>query len=262
MSDSIQTRSYIEEHKFNCTDVRGKESYNHRILRFDSAKTILMFLVLIQHCFFSYFITYDFRDLSEAFRFLCLGCTMPLFSFLSGWFMCKPASISDILRLGFLCVCFNICGNVLARGAGVRASWIPLALAPSLWYLWVLMISRIIVPVFSKIPGSLLISFLTSWLVCFLPHHYGIALLGRFFGFFPFFMLGCVVGNDFRFTKIRSMLMVQKSGGIGTILLLAVLYLAGFLFTAYGVNYRLVHDGLGHMTFGRGLLAVANRILF
>lgn len=239
-------------------------SSNNRIDRFDTAKAILIVLVLAQHAFFSYFKINQSRDLTEAARFLCLGFTMPTFAFLSGWFMKRKASCADAVKLLFICLVFNIIDNIFARIAGCRTSWFPIVLAPSLWYLWVLVLARLIIPWMAHIPGFVFLAFLASWSVCFLPPRLGMVLPGRFFGFLPFFSLGCFLGNSLDLLPIRKSLMdaEEKWCLIKYLLPLSVLYAIGFLFTARGVNWRLVHDGLGHMTFGGGLVGVSRKMLF
>lgn len=244
--------------------MKEQATKNDRIYRFDMAKAILIVMVLVQHAFFSYFNINSSRDLTESARFLCLAFTMPTFAFLSGWFMKKRLDCAGTIKILFLCLVFNIIDNIFARGAGVRSSWFPLVIAPSLWYLWVLGLARLVVPLITHLPGFVFLSFLISWSVCFLPSHWGMVFSGRFFGFLPFFSLGCFVGNSHNMSLIRKRLIdhEEKWWFFKYLLPLTILYMVGFLFTARGMNYRLVHEGLGHMTFGGGIVGVAKRILF
>ena len=235
-----------------------------RIYRFDTAKTILIVFVVVQHSFFSYFQVGHSRDLTEAARFLCLSFTMPLFACLSGWFMKRTPDMVVFVKQLFICIVFNFIGNILAKWAGYRSSWVPLVVAVSLWYLWVLTICRVVVPVIARLPGYVCIAFLASWSVCFLPARFGMRLPGRFFGFLPFFALGHFVANGNVMSSVRKSLLneVDKWWCFKYLLPLVMLYLVGFLFTASGMDWRLVHDGLGYMTFGGGLVGVARKMLF
>ena len=235
-----------------------------RIYRFDTAKAILMVLVVVQHSFFSYFQIEHSRDLTEAARFLCLSFTMPLFACLSGWFMKRTPDKVVLIKQFFICIVFNFIGNILARWAGYRTSWVPLVISVSMWYMWVLTLCRFVVPAISRVPGYVCIAFLASWSVCFIPARFGMRLPGRFFGFLPFFALGHFVANSNAMSSVRKSLLneVDKWWCFKYLLPLVILYLAGFLFTASGMDWRLVHDGLGHMTFGGGVVGVRNKILF
>ena len=76
----------------------------NRIYRFDTAETILIVQVVFCHA-----ITFCDGPLSlkEFARFSILGCAMPVFMFISGWFSKSELSIRSVLGLSTLCVICN-----------------------------------------------------------------------------------------------------------------------------------------------------------
>ena len=155
----------------------------NRIYRFDTAKTILIVQVVLCHAI-------TFCDgplpLKEFARFSILGCAMPLFLFISGWFSKPKLSIRSVLGLTTLFVICNTTGNfVWAISHGTKFNFLHRSVV--MWYLMVLIIYRLAMPIFSRFSSKTLVisSFFLSWCVALLP--IGLpAIANRLIAFLPF----------------------------------------------------------------------------
>lgn len=183
-----------------------------RNYRFDTAKFFLIWMVILVHAFWSY---WDFpANSSHAwFRALLLAYAMPLFSFISGYYI--PTDMikwNRAIELFSICVVFNVAGVILGRFIGIsRTFW---SVVPVMWYLWVYCACLVVVPMLMKRNKEvgLFCAFLISWAVCLIPSmRLEWQLIGRFCGFVPFFALGAYVGNSFKATPVRNMLNGAKS---------------------------------------------------
>ena len=233
------------------------------IHRFDTAKFILIWLIIMCHACCSYLPFPLSNQWRNGLRFVLLFFSMPLFAFISGWFI-HPGKIpwSRLLSLLWLCFLFNMLGNVVAIQRGYRHT--IFCVAPVMWYLWVLATCRLCIPKMYKIPGWLVLSFSISWVVCFIPQNCGTHFLGRLTGFLPFFSLGSWIAHSSKAEKFRLWLTSPSSIGFSLVLAIVLLcsvtvqFLAGYL----ECHASVILVNIRHESFGGGCKALVLRVLF
>ena len=188
-----------------------------RIYKFDTLKVLCMMLVVIAHTLNN---SYGCKE-QEMIRFFCLCYTMPLFTFISGYFS-KPDSafLSSFKRLLIPCIVFTLINNVvmLLVNPHYTFNWrIP---GFAMWYLWALFVYRVTLPYLIKIPYIVSISFVVSWMVGFYPVIGVNYSLSRIFCFLPYFLLGYMVANKVSMSPIRQRLLNSNrhilGGGISS----------------------------------------------
>ena len=238
----------------------------NRISRFDTAKTLLMTCVVFAHA-----ITFCPGPLSikEFARFSVLGCSMPLFMFLSGWFSSPRPSTTSIARLGALFLVFNTLGNLvwsLSRGTPLHL----FRLAIVMWYLLALVVYRLCLPLLAKVfPGRSLVvvAFALSWFAAYRPNTFGVSFVGRMISFFPFFALGFSISRDEHLGRVRDWILAEgttSAGRLGHCLALGLILVAGAVFALWrgGVNPGLITRNVTFSPSGGGLQALQWRVAF
>lgn len=230
-----------------------------RSSRFDNAKLLLMVMVVSQHAFITYV---DGPAMGrEAVRFVLLGCTMPLFMFIMGFFTREGFNLRRSVRLFWLFAAFNTVGNLVAWLFGFSHRFGLFAVAPVMWYLGVAALYGIFSPVCCRMPAFILlpVAFAMSWAPCFLPVGFASNFWGRFFGFIPFFILGFCVGRNKSVKSYLSYVLCNYSGG-GVVLL--VVCVAGVAFALSGIRPGLLNVGVSHNVFGGDLNGMVKRMVF
>lgn len=175
---------------------------------FDNAKLLCMLLVIMAHTLNN---SYGYLGM-EIIRFYCLCFTMPLFMFISGYFS-KPEAAwrKNIKQLLIPLIAFTIINDLVSMTTDSEYVFTWKRFGFAMWYLWVLFIYRLSLPYLLHIPKILLISFILSWIVGFLPWINADFQLQRMFCFLPWFLLGYKMANSERFTEwLRN---VNKGGG-------------------------------------------------
>lgn len=196
-----------------------------RIYKFDNVKVWLMLLVIIGHTLID---SYDDWKSIEFLRFFCRCYTMPLFTFISGYLSSDRTSISKNFKfLLWPCILFTLVNDLLQSyiNPNYVFSWKQPGFA--MWYLWMLFIYRISLPYLLKIRYLLIISFLISWLVGFMPFIGMDFSLSRMFCFLPYFIFGYSIANDSYCVKLKEMLLTESKWRDG--LLLILIFILWFL---------------------------------
>lgn len=230
----------------------------NRIYRFDTAKTILIVQVVFCHA-----ITFCDGPLSlkEFARFSILGCAMPVFMFISGWFSKSELSIRSVLGLSTLFVICNTVGNLIwAISHGTTFN--PLLRAVVMWYLMVLIIYRLAMPILSRFSSKTLVisSFFLSWCVVLLP--VGLpTIANRLIAFLPFFVLGYVVSREPRMKGVRAWISAEPGKVVYACILVAIL-IAGAVFSIEGIRPGFLTRNITFSISGGGMRIVLERFFF
>lgn len=136
-----------------------------------------------------------------------LGASMFLFSFISGY-MIRPGgwNWNRLVRLFLVAVAANFLINYFDKRSGFDPSRGYRCVAVTLWYIFVLIACKILLPLFRRPVCSLCVALVISWSSFLLPTGFGFNPMCRFLGFVPFFALGYYIGNDKTAIKIREWL--------------------------------------------------------
>lgn len=196
----------------------------------------------------------------EMIRFFCLCYTMPLFTFISGWFSKESSPLGQNVRLLLVpCLLFTVINDLVMTWVNpvYRVSFVSF-ITPgfAMWYLWALFLYRISLRYLVRIPYIVLISFLLSWIVGFIPQIGSTMSLSRIFCFLPYFLLGYKLKNDNKYKTLSLRLMQTNVNGgalalIFTFWMLVILYRPGLTY-ATGFNY-----GYGNYPFLGWILRMA-----
>ncbi len=84
----------------------------------------------------------------------------------------------------------------------------------AMWYLWVLFVFRVVLPYLIRVKYILLLSFILSWLVGFVPFVGTNYSLSRLCCFLPYFLLGYMVAND-NFYSLRYKMLIKNTPPCG-----------------------------------------------
>ena len=234
---------------------------NYRILKFDTAKFILIMAIVLLHALVT-FVSGPER-FKAVVRLVLLGCTMPLFTFIlftfiSGFFFSGTLSLRKLLRQSWLFICFNSLGNMFAWLHGFSERFNLTIIAPVMWYLGAIIIYEIVYSALNHVDSRWLIvvSEVIFYSMSFLPYGFANLFWGRVFGFLPFFIVGKMAADHQWINKemfVRPCLCRQ-------ILILAVfaLFLGGLaLYRPWVVN-----SGVSHRAFGGGGAGVMIKMIF
>ena len=230
-----------------------------RIFRFDTAKTILMVQVVFDHAVVFGGGTLPLKELA---RFSILGCAMPLFLFISGFFSKPKPSIRSMFGLCILFVLCNTIGNLITT-----LSWgLPFNLfrrAEAMWYLVALLIYRGLMPMFARILTVLLVagSFALSWSPAFLPTCFP-PIVGQLLAHLPYFVLGYVVSSDSRLEDVKNWMTSSKSTYVGYAFVLATILATGAWFALKGIRPGFITRNVACVAFGGGFRTVIQRVFF
>lgn len=230
-----------------------------RNYRFDTAKFVLIWMVIIVHAFWSYW-NFPANSSFAWFRTLLLAYAMPVFSFISGYFIpTDKIKWERVVELFFVCVAFNIVGVAWGQRIGVIGTfW---SVAPVMWYLWVYCACLISVPLFMKRnkEGGLFCAFLLSWVVClFSSTSVEWKFMGRFCGFFPFFALGAYIGSSSKAILIREALKGDNTAYLPFII--GGGYVCALIFSLCWPHIATL--GVGHYWLGGGVKMLVVRLFF
>ena len=148
---------------------------NYRIPKFDTAKFILIMAVVLLHALVT-FVSGPER-FKAVVRLVLLGCTMPLFTFISGFFFSGTLSLRKLLRQSWLFICFNSLGNMFAWLLGFSERFNLTIIAPVMWYLGAIIIYEIVYSALNHVDSRwlLVVSEVIFYSMSFLP--YGFANL-------------------------------------------------------------------------------------
>lgn len=177
-----------------------------RIYNLDNVKVILILLVIIGHTLLN---SYG-DDGIEYIRFICRCFTMPLFTFISGYLTKKEQAFwKNVKYLLYPCLLFTVVNDILQMlvTPNYVFSWKQPGFA--MWYLLALFIYRVLLPYLLRIKYVLLLSFLLSWLVGFIPFIGNDYSLSRIFCFLPYFLLGYFVAHENRFSIIKDVIFTK-----------------------------------------------------
>jgi len=238
---------------------RETQAKKKRIPRLDTAKFILIWMVIVCHSFWSYW-RFPENSCFSWLYCLLLAYAMPMFAFISGLFIqvgeIRWRKFAETL---FLCVVLNMIGALWGKWIGIRISfW---SVAPVMWYLWVYAASVIVLPLIMKKSSAvgLAFSFVLSWGVCFIPGFFRLEFFGRFCGFLPFFALGAYVGNAPNMKGVRVFLGRKApsfGAGVGLLALYAIVCSISLRWP------HLTELGVKHVMFGGGIKMLAVRLFF
>ena len=176
-----------------------------RIYKFDTIKAIAMVNVILVH---AYVLAIPGSELFQnMFVSGVLGASMFLFSFISGY-MIRPGrwNWNRLVRLSLVAVAANFLINYFEMRSGYDPSHGYRCVAVSLWYIFVLIAWKILLPLFLRPAWSLCVALLISWTSFLLPAGLRFNPMCRFLGFAPFFALGFYIGNDKTAIRIREWL--------------------------------------------------------
>lgn len=204
------------------------------VFRFDNLKVLLMLLVITAHTLSN---SYGFWGM-EVIRFYCLCFTMPLFTFISGYLSKPEMNLKkNIQHLLWPCIIFTVVNDSLR--AVVDSNYIISWKQPgfAMWYLWVLFVFRISLPMLLKIPHIETISFIFSWLIGFIPWAGTDFSLQRLVCFLPWF----IIGYKFSTFESLSKKLINANGGGKWIFLLAACF-------AFWTVVIIIHPGLTYAT--------------
>lgn len=166
------------------------------------------------------------------------------------------------MGLGILFVLCNTVGNLVAALSN-GTPFNPFKRSVVMWYLMALIIYRVAMPVFSRIPGLLLVagSFLLSWNPAFFRSDSLPPIVGRMFAFLPFFVLGHIVSRERRISTIKRWI-TSEWGGSGYAFILAAILIAGAWFALAGIQPGLLTRNVTFATFGGGIRTVLQNLFF
>ena len=202
--------------------------------RFDNIKVLLMLLVITAHTLTN---SYGYWGM-EIIRFYCLCFTMPLFTFISGYLSKPEARLEKNVRHLLLpCVIFTIVNDCIRMIVDQNYTFTWKQPGFAMWYLWVLFVFRISLPLLVRIPHILPISFILSWLVGFVPFAGVDFSLQRIICFLPWFLLGYKLKKK----KKLSIKLINAKGGGKWYMLLAACF-------AFWTAVIIVHPGLTYST--------------
>ena len=205
-----------------------------RIYNLDNVKVILMLLVIIGHTLLN---SYG-DDSIEYIRFICRCFTMPLFTFISGYLTKKEQAFwKNVKYLLYPCLLFTVVNDILQIlvTPNYVFSWKQPGFA--MWYLLALFIYRVLLPYLLRIKYVLLLSFLLSWLVGFIPFIGNDYSLSRIFCFLPYFLLGYFVAHENRFSIIKDAIFT-KLNWRGYLVFIVLFLFWAFVIERYpGVTY-------------------------
>lgn len=194
---------------------------SQRVYKFDIIKVLLMVLVVMAHTLKnSYGSLYH-----ETLRYFLLFYTMPMFTFISGYFSKPNRKILPILMdYLFPFLLFSTIYHFYAPF--VKSTPVPSWAYPgfSMWYLWVLVLYKLLLPYLIRIPFILPISFLLSWAAGFSKNIGDPFVLSRFICFMPFFLTGYFVscGKSSVCSYFRNCILRKESSFYGLLLLFGI----------------------------------------
>ena len=182
----------------------------NRNYKFDNIKVWCMLLVVIVHTLYN---SYGHVG-QEMIRFFCLCYTMPMFTFISGYFSKPTTSFKkNVTSLLLPCLLFTLIndGIQLLVCPNYRISWTTPGFA--MWYLWALFIYRVSLRYLLKIPYVIPLSFVLTWIVGLFPQINVHFSLSRVFCFLPYFLLGYKIANNSRWLSCKALNNKMLYGG-------------------------------------------------
>lgn len=211
-----------------------------RIYKFDNIKVWCMVLVVIAHTLIN---SYG-CVMQEMIRFFCLCYTMPMFTFISGWFSKEYGPLKkNIHGLLLPCIMMTLVNDGIQLLVNPNYHFDLKTPGFAMWYLWALFVYRLSLPFLLKIPYVVIWSFLLSWIAGFIPQIDSTFSLSRIICFLPYFLLGYTMRKHKDFSQIVCNENVKdcKWGGVTLTLIfafwIAVIYLHPGLTIATGFNY-------------------------
>lgn len=184
-----------------------------RVYKFDNVKVWCMTLVVIAHTLIN-----SYGDTGmEMIRFFSLCYTMPMFAFISGYFSKPQTSLcKNITTLLIPCIIFTLINNIVQLIVNPYYHFTLLMPGFAMWYLWTLFVYRTLLPYILRIPHVLILSFVLTWVVGFIPQINQVFGLSRIICFLPYFLLGYMTANDGYYENIQKVLLTtfNNRGGI------------------------------------------------
>lgn len=196
-------------------------------------KVICMVMVIIAHTLYR-----SSGDVGmESIRFCCLCFTMPMFFFMSGMVSkIKPFGQTfrkSVRHLLIPCIVFSLIYNILLQyiNPGFRPRYdIP---GFAMWYLWVLFLYRLSLPLLNRIPYIVPISFVVALCVPMVPwigNRFGLC---RIACFLPYYLLGYKL-RDVKWPRLSNLRIIL---GWGSLCLIFAIWIV-FIHVYPGHTYR------------------------
>ena len=189
----------------------------NRIYKFDTIKVICMMMVVLVHTLINSYGSVQ----QEMIRFPLLCYTMPMFTFISGYFS-KPIQNlkKKVKQLLIPCIIFTLINDGIQILVNPEYHLSLVTPGFAMWYLWALFIYRTILPYVHKMPYIVIISFIFSWVAGFYNGINATLSMSRIICFFPYFLLGYKVAHDSKYTKLQQYIL--GTNWISTVLLLII----------------------------------------
>ncbi|MCL1797413.1 MAG: acyltransferase family protein [Eggerthellaceae bacterium] len=214
-----------------------------REYRFDNFKLLLIFLVVFGH-FLELFLK---KSVTAELYTIIYTFHMPAFIFISGYFS-KRFDVANLIKS--IIVPYVIFGLLYAVFISVvfdksfsysffTPYWI-------LWYLFSLLIWKLITPIFTKLKYHLVVAFAVGLLISIDSSVGYFASMSRTFVFFPFFLLGYNFNKEFLDNK-KSIL-----GLAGLVLALLLTYFV--LIKGFNISYHFLYGSHAYDAIGWGIL--------
>ncbi|MBQ1252274.1 MAG: acyltransferase family protein [Firmicutes bacterium] len=228
---------------------------------YDNIKGLLIILVVLCHLLGCAMMKSD--TAIRAFVLFVYYFHMPLFIFISGYFSknvdkCRDNAFRSLFMVYIVAQVFWIIFKYLTNGS---THYIENFLDPgyAIWYIVALFFWRVFLKDLTKLKGALIIAFLISPLIMFLPKEQMILAINKTVGFLFFFLLGYYCNKD-HIAKIRripwyvaSLLLLAIFGGTYLLLDQGVFAYGGaksiFMYTA---TIQELSADLGNVWYGLG----------
>lgn len=194
-----------------------------RIYKFDSIKVWCMLLVIIVHTLNNSYGSVG----QEMIRFFCLCYTMPMFAFISGYFSKPDSSFrKNVTTLLIPCILFTLVNDGVQLLVCPNYHFTLTTPGFAMWYLWALFVYRISLPYLLKIPNIIILSFVLTWIVGFIPQINRTMSLSRIICFLPYFLLGYKIANEKYFHKWKRIILtpINKWGGVILLFLIFLIW--------------------------------------
>ena len=197
---------------------------------YDNIKGLLIILVVLCHLLGCAMMKSD--TAIRAFVLFVYYFHMPLFIFISGYFSknvdkCRDNAFRSLFMVYIVAQIFWIIFKYLTNGS---THYIENFLDPgyAIWYIVALFFWRVFLKDLTKLKGALIIAFLISPMIMFLPEEQMILAINKTVGFLFFFLLGYYCNKD-HIAKIR------RIPWYVALLLLCLIFGATYLLLAKGI---------------------------
>lgn len=231
-----------------------------RDLTWDNYKGILIILVVFAHFLYAYSVEYQGSHIDDLVTFIYLF-HMPAFIFCSGYFSKSPNSRNkkSILKLVIYYLIFNT-SMLLFMNLYDGKTFSFLYPYNSYWYLFSLIIWRVLIKYLNRVKWIVPFSFIIALLIGYHPEFSNFLSIKRTIAFFPFFLLGYKFSRDEVFSKLKTI--INKKSKSKTILCLILLIV--FSICVYYVisTYRITNSMLLMSSYKRNRDIIFRAFIF